>query len=57
MEKRENAAPSARSEKSAAPATWGEDWSKPPQKMSAAVPLIWMAVAFVGCVVWGYFFT
>lgn len=56
MENRERPAPAAQPEKSTTPAAWAEDWSRPPQRMSAAVPLVFMALLLGGCVAWGFFF-
>ena len=58
MEKQVQDAPSARSDESKAPAAWAEDWSSPEKlpRMSAAIPLFWMAVLFTLCVAWGYLY-
>ena len=42
--------------KSVAP--WAEDWSDPRKmrRMSATIPLLWMLIPFLACVLWGYFF-
>ena len=39
-------------------APWAEDWSTPEKlpRMSAAIPLIYMAIPFIGCVLWGLWF-